>query len=139
MASLLVLVVLSACQQLSTSSRLAALQVQTDGSTFVRDPAVGSATVPFSVVNRGRSTLYLARCGERIMAVLDRWESGRWVQHGDACLTDRRMDPWPVSPSATLTSTHHVLQPGRYRLRPGVSTGGTKSWTVAFSNEFTIE
>jgi hypothetical protein len=139
---LCVLFLAAACQQLSTGPEPSAVSVRTEASTFVRDAAFGSAMVPFAVENRGRSTLYLARCGERLLAALDRLESGQWVQHsGDACQTVYAMDPRHLAPGATITSVHRVNEPGRYRLRPGVlaTAGGPRSWTAAVSNEFTVE
>jgi hypothetical protein len=140
--SLWVVLFVPACQQLGTSPEPDGLLVQTGGSTFTRDPALGSATVPFSVVNRGRSTLYLTRCGERLMAALERWENGQWVQYsGDACQTIYPMDPHPLAPSASVSSVHRILEPGRYRLRPGVQTSASEPtiWTAAISNQFRVE
>lgn len=58
--------------------------------------------VPFVVEKTGGNPIYLARCGERLMAALDRREGGQWVQHsGDGCLTNQDMTPVELAPGAT--------------------------------------
>ncbi|CAN5713645.1 hypothetical protein BH23GEM6_BH23GEM6_24330 [soil metagenome] len=137
-----VLLVAAACQPLITRPEPSTIMVLTEGSIFVRDATPGSASVPFTVENRGTSTLYLARCGERLMAAVDRWENGQWVQHsGDACQTVYPMDARPLAPSASFSSARQVSAPGRYRLRLDARSAPTlpSEWTTAVSNEFTVE
>lgn len=138
----LILLSAAACQQLATDPHDVQVLVQTEGATFVRAAATSFAEVPFRVENQGNSTIYLARCGERLTAVLDRWEGGQWVQHsGDACQAIYAMNPVPLAPGAWLSNVRGVPEPGRYRLRPGIvlTAGEPSEWTVVMSNEFTVE
>ena len=100
-------------------------------------PAAG---VSFRVENRTGRTIFLARCGERIMAAVDRWESERWVSHAsDACQAVQRMDPLPLDPGAAAGGAQAVQLPGRYRLRLGAASarGEPTVWDVT-SPDFTI-
>jgi len=132
----------AACHPLATGPHDVQVLVQSDGITFSRDSDQASAGVPFVVENRGSSTIYLARCGERIMVALDSWQGGQWVQNsGDACLTMEPMDPRPLAPGASVSSVRNVQEAGRYRLRPGIglTSGESSHWLIASSNEFTVE
>jgi hypothetical protein len=129
----------AACDGLFTGPD-GALRVRTDGTRFVRD-AQGFAQVSFTAENRGADTVYLAPCGERVMAALDRLEQGRWVQHsGDACLHLLVAGPFALAPGATHASFRGVMEPGVYRIRPGVHPrpGAEPEWRWT-SNRFTVE
>ncbi len=139
--ALALLLAVAACQELLDPLPVQLL-VQTEGTTFVRDPAAGLAAVPFTMENQSNRTIYVARCGERLMAALDRWESGQWVQHsGDLCQAIYTMDPLALAPGTSLSSVRGVLEPGRYRLRPGIRLAPTEAseWSIAVSNEFMVE
>lgn len=104
------------------------------------NPILSGPDVTFRVENRSSDTVYLARCGERIMAAVDRREGDRWVAYrSDACRTDLRMDPLRLAPGESATDRHAVQIPGRYRLRLGASRspGEAPVWDVA-SHEFEV-
>lgn len=142
LCSLPLLFLAAACQDLGTEARPPVISIHTESTAFELDPVQGMTTVPFVVANRTRATIYLARCGERLMAALDRWQDGRWVQvSGDACQTHLPMVPLPL-PSLATTSGERVLdRAGRYRLRPGVnrSAAGNTDYAEVASNEFTVQ
>lgn len=117
-----------------------ALEINTQASEFVISPSRGSVSVPFKITNRDATSTFIARCGDRIMAALDRREGGTWVQHsGDACLTNVAMAPVEIAPGQSLEATREIREAGQYRLRIGVSADASDqpAWTPA-SNPFSV-
>ena len=129
--------VLAGCS--SSSGLSEALRVRVGGGVFEGEPA-RAALVPFEVVNASTRDLYLARCGERLMAAVDRWNGVRWVQHsGDACLTVADMSPLRLAAGASHQSTRAIAEPGMYRLRLGVSAAPSAEYAWdATSAPFTV-
>ena len=135
------LLALFGCQALFTEPTPSAVHVRVDASRFTRDPATSAASVGFSAQNNGGVTVYLARCGDRLMAAVDRWQGNRWLQYsGDACQTAYNMSPLPLSVGEEHHSARSVHEVGRYRLRLGI--GGApdtgSAWTAA-SEPFIID
>lgn len=117
-----------------------ALEVHTQASEFVISPGEESVSVFFTITNRGATTAFLARCGERIMAALDRREGGIWVQYSaDACLASVTMAPLEITPGQSLHGTREIRETGEYRLRIGVSADASdqQAWTPT-SSSFTV-
>lgn len=135
------LLFVAACQQLATGPGQSQLRVETTGTTFTRGAAPEFAVIPFVVTNQDSRPIYLAWCGERLMAALDRREAGQWVQHsGDGCLTNQDISPVELAPGATVQSQRGVTEAGEYRLRLGSSGSPAEpSQWVVVSNEFTIQ
>jgi hypothetical protein len=135
------LLFVAACQQLATGPGQSRLLIETAGTTFTRGAAPEFAVIPFVVTNQGSRSIYLARCGERLMAAPDRREAGQGVQHsGDGCLTNQDMSPVELAPGATVQSQRGVTEAGEYRLRLGSSGSPAEpSQWVIVSNEFTIQ
>ena len=128
-----------ACHGSSTEPRGGVL-VATHGTAFDRAPDGAAAMVPFLAVNTSGSVAYLPRCGERVMVAVDRWEDGRWVDYsGDACTAVLPMDPFPLQPGTRYEGQRSIGEPGRYRLRLGVSwsPGGEGAWWSR-SDAFTV-
>jgi hypothetical protein len=97
------------------------VRVETLGAVFDREPGGSFAPVPFVVTNAGAGSVFLAPCGERVMAAVDRWAGARWVQYsGDACPAVFSMAPLELPPGSRLESVRGIGEPGRYRLRLGV-------------------
>src|SRR5688572_11090604 len=88
---------------LSCASPLApeavALSVQTFADGFAIPPSGLSVTVRFQTRNNGTRPVSVARCGDRLTAVIDRRERNEWVQvSGGACLAIYDMSPVRVNP-----------------------------------------
>lgn len=117
------------------------LQVTTEGMVFAL-PAAGGADVPFAATNSGSEPLFLARCGERIMAAVDRLKNGRWTQYsGDVCQAIHPMDPLRLAGGDTVRGVQGVREAGRYRLRLAVVGGSPDDTgsTEVYSTTFTLE
>jgi hypothetical protein len=133
----LLILLLSACQSVMEPGD-AALELQTQGSEFVISPTEESASVPFTVTNHGPASVWIARCGDRLMAALDRREGGKWVQYsGDGCLMNTLTGPVELGAGEVLQGARGVVDPGQYRLRIGVSAAGQIGWDRA-SNGFIV-
>lgn len=118
-----------------------AIVVSIDGAVFQRTGAPGSATIPFTVANRSGSSQFVARCGTRIMAAVDRWNGQTWLQYsGDACTTQLPMAPLELNSGAVASATRAIAEPGRYQLRIGISDNPTAgyNWSVV-SADFEIQ
>lgn len=90
--------------------------------------------VDFTVTNIGTERIHVSRCGDRIMAAVDRAAGTRWQDYsGDGCLTHQDMSPLPIDPGVTLSSSRAIIDSGRFRLRIRVVTAGGVdfAWTVA--------
>lgn len=117
------------------------VQIEVEEERFARDPITGAATISFSVRNTGDSTLYLDRCGERLTTLVDRWENGQWVHfRSDICLAVYEAYPWPLEVGEERVNLRTIHEPGRYRLRLGISEvrGARSGWTAA-SPGFTVD
>ncbi len=115
------------------------VRVITSRASFDRGPD-GFATVAYTVENAGRETVLVARCGDRLMSALDRWENFRWVQYsGDACLAIFLTNPVPLQPGARREEKRGIADHGRYRLRIGraVRSNTDVRWDVR-SNAFEV-
>lgn len=140
------LLALSGCDTLDTlateaASPIEAIHVETDASYYVRPSATVPASVQFTIENRGTRAVAIHRCGERVMAALDRRDGLGWEQFsGDACLANQMMVPLELAPGARAAGIQMVQQRGVFRLRLGIDRGGAAQvmWTVT-SNEFTVE
>jgi hypothetical protein len=133
---LLILLVYLALAHGCTSATAPSGGVRVDllGATFDREPGGSIASVPFAVRAVGTRSVFLARCGDRLMAAVDRWDDGRWVQYsGDACLAIHPMAPVELRPDSRLEAVRVIGEPGRYRLRLGVASAGGEpaDWSAA--------
>ena len=102
-------------------------------------PANG-ALVTFSVTNLGNGSVWLERCGDRVMAAVDYAVGPGWVPYsGDACLAIYDMSPLELEAGTTVSSARSILKPGVYRIRLGFreTPGGDVSWD-AVSDGFSV-
>lgn len=140
------LLALSGCDTLDTltteaASPIEAIYVETDASHYVRPSATVPASIQFTIENRGSREVAIHRCGDRVMAALDRRDGAGWEQFsGDVCPANQMMVPLELAPGARTMGVQRVQQRGVYRLRLGIDRGGAAQvmWTVT-SNEFTVE
>lgn len=133
------LLLLSACQS-GVEPENRSLDVRIQGSEFVISAPEGVVDVPFSATNHGETSVWVSRCGERLMTVLDRREGGEWVQvSSDRCLANQRMDPVELGSGQVLAGQRGVFEPGEYRLHLplAVSRAGREMW-YPVSNRFTV-
>lgn len=141
---LLCVLLLAGCDAISPTtadSALETIEVRTDAGSYSRAAANVSATVSFVIENRGSRAVAVQRCGERVMAALDRRSQDGWVQYsGDACPATQSMVPLELASGARAGGSIAVQQAGTYRLRLGVDRGGGAQvmWTVT-SNEFVVQ
>lgn len=87
------------------------LVVQTDlGITGLR--------IVYAVRNRSDREVYVSRCGPRLIAVLDRRESGDWVSYWSAfCLAVWPLERVPLLPGTEVVDSATTICPGEYRLQ----------------------
>jgi hypothetical protein len=130
----------AACS-LPTASSSPAVEVRTGSSAYTIDAATGTASIDFSIRNRGPDLLHIARCGADISAVVDRrGGTAGWQQYASAiCLTVHDMTPLELPPGQTAHGTAVIAAPGEYRLRIGGARAASQSpeWNDA-SNSFTV-
>lgn len=116
------------------------LDLVTNGERFaLEDTALEG--VPFTVVNRGWRTVYLARCGAAIAVEADRLEGTRWARYGGGvCLASLPLSPLAVRPGERYEGALSIHEKGSFRLRVGASAGPSSApdWR-AVSNSFSIE
>ncbi len=128
----------AACPALSGPGN--GLEVNVSGAAFERIGTPAIASVPFSVVNRGSASEFVARCGSRVMAALDRWNGQSWIQYsGDACIAIYTTAPLEVAPGASVAASRSVPDAGRYRLRLGAADAATGGfdWSIV-SRDFEV-
>lgn len=117
------------------------VRVRIQSTMFEIDANLGTAHIPLIVQNAGAQTVYLARCGDAFPAVLERRQSGQWMEASAVvCQAVYDMSPLPLSVGEARAGTYSVAVPGTYRLRLGVSgsTHGQYRWTVV-SEPFVVE
>jgi hypothetical protein len=120
----------------STAPELTDLRIATAERTFQR-----GSDIPFAVTNTGAIVVYVAACGPRVAATLDRNERGRWVGYSaDICQAVYSAAPLPVAPGAVIQETWSIQNPGRYRIRVAASSSSKKDrqWSVT-SRPFVVE
>lgn len=117
------------------------LRVSTSDDRLELHPQ-GMAEVSFSITNRGGTSVFLlSRCGDRIIPVIDRKESGSWAQYiGAFCQAIYDMSPLELGPGESLHSVSFIHDAGTYRLRIEAGSGpnATTQWTTV-SNSFTVK
>ncbi len=95
---------------------------------------MGGATVAFTVTNVGETSVWLERCGDRLMTFVDVRVGGGWEYYrGDICPAVHVMSPWELPPGATRTGSRGIQEAGYYRLRFGTAAdpAHTTNWIVA--------
>ena len=115
------------------------LRVSTSAPVFARGENGVAAQVAFTVLNLGAQPVLVARCGDRLVAALDRREGLLWTQYsGDYCLAVFPMDPALMQPGEERSEMRSITEVGTYRLRIGreINNGETR-WDVT-SNVFEI-
>lgn len=96
--------------------------------------------VTFVVRNDGRETIHVDRCGERVLAGLDRRVAGRWENEmATLCVLSFYVPPLALAPGESVTDSVLVRSPGRYRLFVGYGRGDTRILHKAWSGGFTVD
>jgi len=129
---------LGACSALSGPANV--VEVNVAAATFERVGIPAVATVPFSVTNRGSASAFVARCDNRVMAAVDRWNGQNWVQYsGDACPAIYTTAALEITPGASAAGSQFVLEPGKYRLRVGTvdASNSRLDWSIV-SSQFEV-
>ncbi len=129
---------LGACSSLS--GPISVVEVNISGASFARVGTPAIATVPFRATNRGSASVFVARCGTRVMAAVDRWNGQAWVQYsGDACVAIYTVAGLELTPGSSAVASRTLLESGRYRVRIGTSNtaSGGFEWSIV-SRDFEI-
>jgi hypothetical protein len=96
--------------------------------------------VTFVVRNDGRETIHVDRCGERVLAGLDRRVGGRWENEMAAlCVLAIYVPPLQLAPGESVTDSVLVRSAGRYRLFVGYGRGEQRILYRAWSGGFTVD
>ncbi len=106
----------------------------------IQPPPAGGALVMFSVTNMTSASVWLARCGDAVIAAVDHAVGPGWDQYsGGACLHIYDMSPSELEAGATVSSARSILNSGTYRLRVGFreEPAGKVSWD-AMSDWFKV-
>lgn len=115
--------------------------VSTERHVFEIDPETGSAAVAFEIANHGSQTVYVPRCSDRVVAVVDRREGGDWRNWtSGVCPAVRDLSPLDLEPGETARSERPVTEVGRYRLRiPVRGRPDGRAEETLVSNDFQVE
>lgn len=136
-----VLAATAICAACSTPTTPASsIEVSIPATTFERAGTLLVANVPFTVTNGASTSVFLERCGGRVMAAVDKWTAQGWVQYsGDACTGVYSQALLELQPGSSTDAVRAVLDTGKFRLR--ISTGPASNvagmWSIA-SSEFEI-
>jgi hypothetical protein len=107
-------ILLIGCAPSSTAP--AGLQILTADATIGPNAGV-PATVLFTLVNEGPSTVQVARCGDTPSVAVERWQSGSWAEYeSGVCSANLRMDPVVLTPGASLEGRVTIGEAGQFRL-----------------------
>jgi hypothetical protein len=87
-------------------------------TTLVNGDALpNDENVTVTIENRGSRAVFISRCGEYPMMVVQRREGGEWENYsGDACIGSFS-PPLELAPGASASTSRAVREPGRYRVR----------------------
>lgn len=136
-----VLAATAICAACSTPTTPAdSIEVSVPASTFERVGTLPVANIPFTVTNGASTSIFVGRCGGRVMAAVDKWTDQGWVQYsGDACTGVYSQALLELQPGTSIDAIRAVTDAGKFRLR--ISTGPASNvagmWSVA-SPEFDI-
>ena len=137
---LVLLAVLSGCRMLSTAPDASRVHLVVEGPTFALERGGHGYVVPWVVENQGSETVYLSRCGDRLLFEVEHWENAAWVNASAAvCITVLNMTPRPLAPGEELRGAERISAPGRYRLRLGASDRAGEEKRIVVSEPFTIK
>ena len=113
-----------------------AVRVRTNASVY-HLPGGGSSpvSVHFTVRNTGSEPIAIPDCGASVGAILERYESGAWVQMMSCLNLPVNFPPRVLAPGEVAQGEESVFEPGRYRLRVQVAEEGAEL-TYAVSPDF---
>jgi hypothetical protein len=115
-----------------------AARVVVDGGTFVRAPKDG-ATVPYTIANDGRSTLYVAACDFRPQAGIANPALSMDGTGAGICTANVSMAPVAVRAHGTLAGTVIALTAGTSRVVVLISASPSGAGMSAVrSNSFIV-
>ncbi|HEY2855981.1 MAG TPA: hypothetical protein VGJ18_24290 [Gemmatimonadaceae bacterium] len=100
----------------ASASAPAGVRILTADATLGPNPGE-SATVRFTLVNEGPSTVLVPRCGDNPTVAVERWQTRNWAEYASGlCLAYLRMDPMVLAPGASLEGRVAIAEAGEYRL-----------------------
>ena len=99
----------------------AAGDVQVSVTEVRTDPWISGPDVIFKVRNERTTAVYLERCGERILASVDRWTGAGWEPFvNDYCPLAAVFPPLKLEPGEEADGAQVVHLAGAYRIRPRI-------------------
>lgn len=107
---LIPLLLLAACE--SDPLATAALDVDVAAAVSAAQPR----TLTFEVRNRGRSTVYMDACDQRIIPIVQREQGGGWEDINAAMCLIIDANPGSLEPGATAQGSVQVGLAGEYRV-----------------------
>jgi hypothetical protein len=116
----------------------------TEPSDVVVIPTAGAFSVDehatFVVRNEGRETIYLARCGERVQAGVDRRVGLRWQNEmAGLCILSLYVPPLQLEPGESVTDSVLMRSPGTFRVFVGYGRGDDRILYNAWSRGFRVD
>lgn len=116
-----------------------AVKVLTAGSEYALPAGGGAVQVPFNVSNGREDAVLVARCVERIAAVLERKEGDAWIEvGGGACPAHLPTVPLTLRPTSLVQDELSLDAPGVYRIHVWCREPGNEGELAAYSNDFTV-
>jgi len=110
------------------------IAVSVPATTFERVGTLPVANIPFTVTNQASTSVFLARCGGRVMATVDKWTEDTWTQYsGDACTEVQPQALFELLPGSSVDAVRAVPEAGKFRLRivTGPAYNVPNLWSVA--------
>jgi hypothetical protein len=115
------------------------LVVSTEHSSYEASSLQTLVPIRLVLENKGRATLEIGRCGERLAAYVDRRIGPNWkqiLQSGLVCQAAFDMSPLRLAPGNTVITVPILVASGRYRFRVPYSRVGERAHArLATSNE----
>ena len=94
----------------------------------------------FVVQNGGREAIHVDRCGDRVLAGLDRRVGGEWENSvGSFCILSYYTGPLTLQPGESVTDSVLVRSAGTFRVYVGYGRGEQRILYQARSGGFTVE
>ncbi len=129
------------CAACSTPTTPASnIEVSVPATAFERVGTLPVANIPFTVTNQASTSVFLARCGGRVMATVDKLTGDTWTQYsGDACTATQSQALFELPPGSSVDAVRAVPDAGKFRLRivTGPAYNTPNLWSIT-SEDFEI-
>jgi hypothetical protein len=129
---------LLACSAISGPANV--VEVDVAGAIFDRIGTPAIATVPFSIRNRGATSIFVTRCDTRLTTAVERWDGQGWAGYAaDICQAVYTSAPLELAPGVSAAANWSLHDAGKYRIRIGVAdAAGSGVNRSLVSSEFEV-